>query len=73
MFELHKVSPFQVYELIKNLSTSKASGLDNIPVRLLKLIHFSAIVSLTHIINSVVCKGIVPPDWKYARQSISNL
>ena len=57
------------YGLIYKLSTSKASGLDNIPVRLLKLINFTTVVSLTHIINLVIRKGIIPADWKCARVS----
>ena len=48
---------------------SKASGLDNIPVLLLKLINTSANASLTHITNLAICKGIMPADWKCARVS----
>ena len=59
----------QCNELIYKLSTSKASGLDNIPVRLLKLINFTTVVSHTHIINLVIRKGIIPADWKCARVS----
>ena len=54
VFEFCEDSPFQVYQ---KLPTSKASGLDNIPVRLWKLINFATIVSLTYIINTVICKG----------------
>ena len=46
VFELHEVSPSQIDGLIYKLSTSKASGRDNIPVRLLKLINFTTVVSL---------------------------
>ena len=69
VFELHEVTPSQIDGLIYKLSTSKASGLDNIPVRLLKLINFTTVVSLTHIINLVIRKGIIPADWKCARVS----
>ena len=67
VFELHEVTPSQICGLIYKLSTSKASGLDNIPVRLLKRINPTAVVSLTHIINLVILKGIIPADWKCAR------
>ena len=69
VFELHEVTPSQIDGLIYKLSTSKASGLDNIPVRLLKLINFTTVVSLIHIINLVIRKGIIPVDWKCARVS----
>ena len=69
VFELHEVSPFHVYELIQKLPMSKACGLDNIPVRLLKLINPAANASLTHIINLAICKGSIPADWKCARVS----
>ena len=60
----------QIFELIDKLSTCKASGLDNIPTRLLKLSAHTIIEYLTHIINLVICKGIVPAE---KCQSISNL
>ena len=69
VFELHEVTPSQIDGLIYKLSTSKASGLDNIPIRLLKLINFTAVVSLTHIINLVIHKRIIPVDWNCARVS----
>ena len=57
VFELHEViSPFHVYELIQKLPMSKACDLDNIPVRLLKLINSTANASLTHIINLAILR-----------------
>ena len=67
-----QVTPSQINVLIYKLSISKASGLDNIPVRLLKLINFTTVVSLTHIINLVIRKGIIPADSKCARVSAIN-
>ena len=69
VFELHEATPSQKDGLIYKSSTSKASGLDNIPVHLLKLINFTTVVSLTHIINLVIRKRIIPVDWKCARVS----
>ena len=69
IFELYEVSCKQIFELIDKLSICKASGLDNILVRLLILSAHTIIDSLTHIINLVICKGIIPADWKSARVS----
>ena len=68
-FELHEVSTVQIYRLIDKLSICKANGLDNISVRLLKLSAPTTINSLAYIINLVICKGIIPADWKSARVS----
>ncbi len=68
--ECNEVTPSQIGGLTYKLLTSKASGLDNIPVNLLKLINFTAVVSLTHIINQVIRKGIISTDWKCARVSV---
>jgi hypothetical protein len=76
VFELHEVSTDQISRLIDKLSICKAvvcglvaSGLDNISVRLLKLSAPTTINSLVYIINLVICKGIIPADWKSARVS----
>ena len=69
VFELHEVSTVQISRLIDKLSICKASGLDNISVRLLKLSAPTTINSLAYIINLVICKGIIPADWKSARVS----
>ena len=69
VFELHEVSTIQISRLVDKLSICKASGLDNISVRLLKSSAPTIIPSLTYIINSVICKGIIPADWKSARVS----
>ena len=66
-FELREVSIFEVLKLVDKLSTRKASGLDNIPVRLLKASAPTTIGTLTYILNLVICSGIIPADWKSAR------
>ncbi len=71
VFELHEVSTVQISRLVDKLSICKASGLDNISVRLLKSSAPTIIPSLTYIINLVICKGIIPADWKSARVSAS--
>ena len=69
VFQLHEVSTFQISRVFDKLSICKASGLDNISVRLLKLSAPTTINSLAYIINLVICKGIIPADWKSARIS----
>jgi hypothetical protein len=69
VFQLHEVSTVQISRVIDKLSICKASGLDNISVRLLKLSAPTTINSLAYIINLVICKGIIPADWKSARVS----
>ena len=69
VFELHEVSTVQISRLVDKLSICKASGLDNISVRLLKSSAPTIIPSLTYIINLVICKVIIQADWKSARVS----
>ncbi len=66
---MHEVLTVQISRLVDKLSICKASGLDNISVRLLKSSAPTIIPSLTYIINLVICKGIIPADWKSARVS----
>ena len=63
-FELREVSIFEVLKLVDKLSKRKASGLDNIPIRLLKASALTTIGTLTYILNLVICSGIIPADWK---------
>ena len=53
-FELHEISVWDVDRLVQKLSAKKSSGLDNIPVVLLKASAPTTIESLTHIINLVI-------------------
>ena len=49
------------------MSAKKSSGLDNIPVVLLKASAPTTIESLTHISNLVIRTNTIPSDWKTAR------
>ena len=49
------------------LEVKKATGLDNMPSRLLKLAARILVPSLTFIFNQSLCSGIVHLDWKLAR------
>ena len=57
VFELHEVTPSQIDGLIYKVSPSKAK------------VNFTTVVSLTHIVNLIIRKRIIPVDWKCARVS----
>ena len=62
----------EVYELLSTLptlSTTKASGLDKLPAKLIKLAAPYITKSLTAIFNRSMSTGIFPCSWKVARVS----
>ena len=66
-FHFNEVTVSSVLAQLRRLKVGKASGLDNIPVRLLK---DSAIIIAKHlarIINASLQQGKVPSAWKCAR------
>ena len=68
-FSFSNVTVSQVLKQLKKLDINKATGLDNISARLLKLkagaVHLST--PLTHIFNVSLRTGIVPSKWKISR------
>ena len=60
---MNSCSTSEVQKLLENLEIKKATGLDNLPPKLLKL----AAPSLTFIFNQSLSSGIVPLGWKLAR------
>ena len=56
-----------VHILLRKLKPNKATGLDNIPTRLLKDGDPVILACLTHIINLSFASGVMPNDWKIAR------
>ena len=52
---------------LKHLQTSKSTGLDNIPAKMLKIAAHVIAPSLTYIFNLSVSTGIFVDDWKDAR------
>ena len=54
-------------ELLKKLGDKKATGLDNIPARLLKDGAPAISRTVTYIINLSLTTSTVPDDWKQAR------
>ena len=68
-FIVKQITCTEIFSLINKLPLNKASGLDNISVRLLKEAASIVTSSLTFIINLSIVTGILPEEWKYARVS----
>ncbi len=66
-FSFEKVSEAVVLEKLKNLNSSKATGLDNIPARFLRDAAEVITPCITHIINMSIEQGYCPNDFKFAR------
>ena len=58
-----------VTKLLSNLNPNKASGLDEIPGKLLKLAAAQIALSLTFIFNQSLSMGDLPEDWRKANVS----
>ena len=67
MFSLGNVTVGQVSKILHSMSSSKATGLDEIPAKYLN--DGSSVISklLTHIINLSITTGSIPDDLKMAR------
>ena len=59
----------KVIKLLKAIDVAKATGLEKIPNRLLKISADAVALSLTGILNQSLVTGIFPPDWKLAKVS----
>ena len=68
-FAFRDITEQVVYELLSTLSTTKASGLDKLPAKLIKLAAPYITKSLTAISNRSMSTGIFPCSWKVARAS----
>ena len=64
---LKPVSAAFVHRQLRLLKTSKGTGLDGIPARLLKDAAPSISAPLTAIINLSISSAVLPEEWKYAR------
>ena len=67
MFSLANVTVGQLSKILHSMSSSKATGLDEIPAKYIK--DGSSVISklLTHIINLSITTGCIPDDLKMAR------
>ena len=66
-FQLRLVTPIEVLGLLKNLSANKATGLDKIPCRLVKMAAPFINDSLSSMFNASIISSIFPSDWKLAK------
>ena len=66
-FRLKKISAKGILEIFKSLLTRKATGLDNISVRLLKTAGSIIAGSLCSIFNKSIDNGVFPAEWKNAK------
>ena len=57
----------EVLKLLENLEVNKATGLDNLPSKFLKLAANILAPSLTFMFNQSISSDIVPTEWKLAR------
>ena len=67
VFNFEEVSIETVGKLLKNISASKATGIDGINAKFLKLAYASLAKPITHIINCSLRCSVVPLEWKRAR------
>ena len=56
-----------VLKLLQDINVNKASGPDDIPCRMLKMISVDLAPCLTKLFNQSLSEGIVPEDWKKAK------
>ena len=68
-FKFSAITSEDVFKLLSGLKTTKATGLDNIPARLLKTAAPAISGSLAHLFNLSLSSGKVPVDWKCAKVS----
>ena len=59
----------KVYYLLRGLSSAKATGIDNISSKILKLAAPAISSSLTYIFNQAITLCTFPDEWKMARVS----
>ena len=64
---LPRVSCDFVDNEIRNMSTGKATGLDDVGVRILKIARPAIVESLTYIMNMSLQTGVFPNEWKLQR------
>ena len=61
------IAEADIEKTLKNLKVSKATGLDGIPAKILKLSSNIISPSLTYIFNLLISTGIFVDDWKKAK------
>ena len=66
-FTFGEITEQEVFQLLSTMSPKKASGLDKLPVKLVRLAAPFITKSLTVIFNKSISTGIFICDWKIAR------
>lgn len=66
-FEFKEVSNTEVLKLLLQLSISKATGLDGLSTRIIKIAAPIIVTNLTIIFNQSISTGIFPNEWKVTR------
>ena len=66
-FILKPTTTSKVYRLPNTLSEAKATGLDNISSKLIKISADIITAFMTDIFNVAITTGIFPDEWKIAR------
>lgn len=66
-FHIPYITEYQTRKLLTNLDISKATGLDQLGPRLLKLSTDIITKTITRIINLSIKNGVFPDTWKYAK------
>ena len=66
-FQLKETSSFMVFSLLSKLSKSKATGLDKISARLLRVCSDLIAQSICSIFNRSINTGIFPEKWKCSK------
>ena len=67
VFEITTIETNTVFKLLSNMSEKKATGIDQIPCKLLKIAAPVISESLTIVFNKSIMTSIFPDDWKVAR------
>ena len=62
-----EITEHEVFQVLSSMSPNKASGLDKLPVKLVKIAAPYITKSLTAIFNRSISTGIFPCDWKVAK------
>ena len=69
VFKFKNVTENEVLKMLKSIPNGKATGVDNLQVRILKISAPAIAKSLAYIINLSLSSGEFPKDWKSARIS----
>ena len=65
--KFHEIAPNNVQLLLQNVNTNKASGIDGISAKILKIAAPCISSSLTLIFNQSILTGVFSNDWKISK------